>query len=182
MAVATDAGGARRLEGWIDAHHGELHGHLTGMLGDPDEAEDVLQEVWLTAHRSPPGEVPASGPRAWLYRVATRAALDRLARRRRRTDLLDRHGAELEPTRAPRPDELLDGPSEALRERVRSRVAALPRKQREAVWLRWIEGRDYGSVAETIESTPAAARANVYQGLKKLRTELSGLWGEEAGA
>lgn len=181
MAVATDAGEDRRIEGWMDAHHGELLGHLTGMLGDPDEAEDVLQEVWLTAHRSPPEHLPASGPRAWLYRVATRAALDRLARRRRRADLMDRHGSEVEPRRAPRPDEALDGPSEALRQRVRSHVAALPRKQREAVWLRWIEGRDYEVVAETIESTPAAARANVYQGLKKLRDELSGLWGEEAG-
>lgn len=180
--MARETLGDRRLERWVDAHHAELHGHLTGMLGDPDEAEDVLQEVWLTAHRSPPADVAASGPRSWLYRVATHAALDRLARRRRRTTLLDRHGSVLEPTGAPRPDAVLDGPSEGLRERVRSCVAGLPRKQREAVWLRWIEGRDYEEVAETIESTPEAARANVYQGLKKLRAELSGQSAEEAGS
>lgn len=179
MAVGADAREDRRLERWMEAHSGELRGHLTGLLGDPDEAEDVLQEVWLTAHRSPPPELSAAGPRPWLYRVATHAALDRLARRKRRAALLDRHGRTLEPTGPPRPDALLDGPSEALRERVRAGVAGLPRKQREAVWLRWIEGRDYEAVAAATESTPAAARANVYQGLRKLRAELSGVWGEE---
>lgn len=180
MGVAADSREDRRIERWVEAFRDELRGHLVGLLDDPDEAEDVLQEVWLAAHRSPPGDVPGGGPRAWLYRVATHAALDRLARRRRRAALLERRSSELEPARLPGADALLDGPSEELRKRVRSSVAALPRKQREAVWLRWIEGRSYDAVASQIDSTPEAARANVYQGLRKLRSELSGLWGEEA--
>jgi DNA-directed RNA polymerase specialized sigma24 family protein len=62
---------------------------------------------------------------------------------------------------------------------VRERVAALPCRQRDAVWLRWIEGKDYPAIAARLGSTEEAARANVYQGMKKLRHQLAGVWSEE---
>ena len=169
-------GGAVRR--WMEAHQVEIRRHLVGMLEDPDEAEDVLQEVWLAAHRSPPAERDGGGVRPWLYRVATNAALDRLARRRRRDCLLAGRSSELEPSRPPRPDAAL---GDGLRDRVRASVARLPRKQREAVWLRWLEGREYEEVAAELGTSPEAARANVYQGLRKLRAELEDLWREETG-
>ena len=162
----------------METHYAEIHRHLVGMLEDPDEADDVLQEVWLAAHRSPPAETDGSGVRPWLYRVATNAALDRLAKQRRRASLLAGRSTELEPSRPPRPDAAIEA---GLRDRVRASVARLPRKQREAVWLRWIEGREYDEVAAEIGSSTEAARANVYQGLRKLRTELEDLWREETG-
>jgi RNA polymerase sigma-70 factor (ECF subfamily) len=179
--AATEAGTGRpdaALASWMEAHGPELRAHLARMLERPDDAEDVLQQVWVTAHRSPPADGPGANVRAWLYRVATNAALDRLARERRRARLLAARSHELSdpPSRPPPPDE---GLAEADGEEIRRRVSALPRKQREAVWLRWIEGEPYDSMAEKLECTPAAARANVYQGLKRLRRELAPFWNEE---
>lgn len=164
------------LARWMEAHAAELRTHLRRMLERPDDAEDVLQEVWVTAHRSPPDDGPDANVRAWLYRVATHAALDRLATERRRARLLDAHAHGLSDGSSPAPDE---GLAEADREEIRRRVSALPRKQREAVWLRWIEGEPYEAVARQLGGSPAAARANVYQGLKKLRCDLSPFWNEE---
>lgn len=169
----------RGVEQWVADHREELHRHLTGMLDDPDEAEDVLQEVWLAAHRSPPEDRREAGARAWLYRVATNAALDRLTRRRRRARILERGAPDLEPASPPEADADLFGAGEELRAAVRTGVARLPRKQREAVWLRWLEGREYDEIARELGSSREAARANVYQGLRKLRTELRSLWSEE---
>lgn len=176
--LADDARPSDPLAAWMEAHGEELRAHLARMLDRPDDAEDVLQEVWVTAHRSPPDDGPDANVRAWLYRVATHAALDRLARERRRARLLDARGHELSDSasRPPSPD---DGLAEADREAIRRRVASLPRKQREAVWLRWIEGEPYEAVAERLDSSVAAARANVYQGLKRLRSDLSPYWHEE---
>jgi len=47
------------------------------------------------------------------------------------------------------------------------------------VWLRWIEGKDYDTIAKRLGSTPETARANVYQGMKKLRRDLAEVWNEE---
>lgn len=174
--AARPGPGDATLAGWMEAHEAELRAHLRRMLERPDDAEDVLQEVWVAAHRSPPDDGPEDNVRAWLYRVATHAALDRLATERRRARLLDAHGHGLSDDPSPPPDA---GLAEADREEIRRRVSALPRKQRDAVWLRWIEGEPYEAVAEKLDCSLAAARANVYQGLKKLRSDLSPFWSEE---
>lgn len=169
------------LPEWVERHAAELRRHLTRMLTSEADADDVLQEVWITALRRPPDDGPGSNVRAWLYRVSTNAALDRLARDRRRRDALCGRAHELAPD--PREaDERLAGLDERGRQRVRSGIARLPRKQRDAVWLRWVEGLDYETIARRIDSTAESARANVYVGLKKLRAELFDLWqGEMAG-
>lgn len=174
-----DAAGAVPVRRWEADHAGELRRHLERMLPGPGDADDVLQEVWVTAWRNPPDTGPGSNVRGWLYRVATNAALDRLARDRRRRSALEGRAHDVRPEPSPAPDHRLDGLGPEGRRRVRERVSRLPPKQRDAVWLRWIEGADYGRVARALECSRESARANVYQGLKKLREELFDLWEEE---
>jgi len=164
---------------WAELYEAELHRHVTRMLGSSEEALDVVQELWVTALRSPPDDGEGSNIRAWLYRVATRRALDVISGRRRRGALLEQRSPELEPTRPPAPDAVFGQLSEESAELVRRRVAELPCRQRDAVWMRWIEGKDYATIADRLGGTEQAARANVYQGLKRLRRELAGVWMEE---
>jgi len=149
------------------------------MLGQSEEARDIVQELWVTALRSPPDLGDGSNLRAWLYRIATRRALDVISGRRRRHSLLRARGTELEPETPAQPGDTLGKISEASVQAVRARVAALPSRQRDAVWLRWIEGKDYAAIARRVGGTEEAARANVYQGLKKLRRELAEVWRQE---
>ena len=167
------------VEGWIGRYGAELRRHLTRMLSSEADVDDLLQEVWVTAIRRPPDTGPGSNVRAWLYRVATNAALDCLSKDRRRCCALDGRLTQLLPERTATPGDGLDGLSEAGRERVREKVALLPRKQREAVWLRWVEGQDYATIAERLDCSQASARANVYNGLKRLRSELFEIWRKE---
>jgi len=179
--VAAEAAAMPTLEELMERHGVELRRHLTRMLGRQDDADDVLQRVWLTAHQRPPDAGADANLRAWLYRVATNAALDRMARSRRRRAALAGKGTRLEPERGPAPDESLDALTPKARTRVRQHVARLPRKQREAVWLRWIVGTDYSEIALRLECSEDSARANVYQGMKRLRAELFDLYKEEYG-
>ncbi len=168
------------VDSWFEEYGCELERHVNRMLGNVDEAKDIVQELWLTALRAEPDSGEGSNIRAWLYRVATRRALDAISAKRRRTGLLSARSRELEPDRLPAPDSEFGGLSDTSAEYVRNRVAALPCKQRNAVWLRWIEGKTYETIAERLGSTPETARANVYQGMKKLRQELAEVWTEEA--
>lgn len=167
------------VDEWAARYGDELERHLTRMLRSADEARDIVQELWVTAMRMPPDWGEGSNIRAWLYQVATRRALDVLSARRRHAGLLEARSGELEPSRPPRPDAAFRRLSAEGAERVRARVAALPCKQRDAVWLRWIDGVDYETIARRLDCSQDAARANVYQGLKRLRRELAGLWRSE---
>ena len=167
------------LAEWMALHGPELRRHLVRMLNAEQDAEDVLQAVWISAHRSPPDRGPGSNVRAWLFRVATNAALDRLAHDRRRRGALDGSHFQVLADARPAPDAFLGGLDEKARQRVRRHVARLPRKQRQAVWLRWVKGVDYAGIAEVLECSEQSARANVYQGMKRLRKELFDLWRQE---
>lgn len=163
----------------MERHGAELRRHLVGMLGREDDADDVLQEVWITAHERPPEMGPGWNTRAWLFRVATNAALTRLARDRRRGVALAARGSRLEPEGGAPPDDSLEALTPAARGRVREHLARLPNKQRDAVWLRWVSGHEYRDIARLLGCSEDSARANVYQGMKKLRAELFDLYEKE---
>jgi len=164
---------------WSADYGPELERHVARLLGNQDEARDVVQELWIAAIRAEPDSGEGSNIRAWLYQVATRRALDLISARKRHAGLLDARSAELAPDRLPAPDSGLGALSKEAVDRIRRSVGALPCKQRDAVWLRWIEGKDYDTIAKRLGSTPETARANVYQGMKKLRRELADVWNAE---
>ncbi|MER7418390.1 sigma-70 family RNA polymerase sigma factor [Micromonospora peucetia] len=68
----------------IEQHRRELRVHCYRMFGSYDEAEDLVQEVFLKAWRARDGFEGRSSLRRWLYRIATNACLDALDGRRRR--------------------------------------------------------------------------------------------------
>jgi RNA polymerase sigma-70 factor (ECF subfamily) len=173
---------ASEIATWIERHGSELRRHLERMLPGRDDAEDALQRVWITAHRSPPEARDGPALRAWLYRVATNAALDRLGADRRHRCALEGRALFVAPDPHPAPDSGLQGLEERGRRRVREHVAALPTKQRQAVWMRWFEGRGYDEIAARLGCSEESARGNVYQGMKRLRRELFDLWQEEVEA
>ena len=71
------------FSGLAERHRRELHVHCYRMLGSFEDAEDAVQETFLRAWRR--GRETFEGRsrfRAWLYRIATNACLDLLAKRR----------------------------------------------------------------------------------------------------
>ena len=68
--------------GLTERHRRELHVHCFRMLGSFEDAEDTVQETFLRAWRRRETFEGRSTFRAWLYRIATNACLDLLAKRR----------------------------------------------------------------------------------------------------
>ena len=79
-----------------EEHRTQLLAHCYRMLGSMDDAEDMLQETYLRAWRGLPRFAGRSSLRTWLYRIATNACLDAIARRPKRT-LPVEHGFPSEP-------------------------------------------------------------------------------------
>jgi len=81
MAQETAATASTEL---FEAHRGLLAAMAYQLLGSTAEAEDVVQETWLRWNKA--DHTGIASPRAWLVRVATRVALDRLRRAKARRE------------------------------------------------------------------------------------------------
>lgn len=158
------------FESLIDAHSEELFSYLWRMMGDEAEASDCLQETFLRALRAYPRVNDFSHLRAWLYKIATNTAHTQLSRNHRRQS-----------TSTPLLEPIASGEKsvdEQVVERtqlaaVKAAVMALPDRQRAALMMRKYQELEYAEIAAALDTTEDAARANVYQALKKLRAMFS---------
>jgi RNA polymerase sigma factor (sigma-70 family) len=142
----------------LDAHGRDVHRFLVASVG-PVEADDCYQETWVAALRAYPRLRDASNLRSWILTVAHRKAIDSMrARARRAVPVAD------VPERGTLADPL---PDEGLWEQVR----LLPPKQRTALALRYVADAGYDEISAAMETTEEAARRNVHEALKRLRTE-----------
>ena len=153
--VASRLVGLPPFQEFLDANRGTVYRFLRVAVG-PNEADDVFQETFLAALRAYPRLRSGDSLDRWVLRIASRKAIDHHRAASRRAT----------PTAAvPERGTIDDEPDDALWAAVRS----LPPRQRVAVVHRHVLDRPYAEIAELMDSTEQAARANVYQGLERLR-------------
>jgi RNA polymerase sigma factor (sigma-70 family) len=146
----------------LDRHQGDVLGFLVAAVG-PQEAEDCFQETFLAALRAYPRLEDDRNLRGWLLTIAHRKAIDHhRAGKRRAVPVPD--AAEVSA------DAVNSGPNEGTG--IWPMVAALPAKQRAAVALRFACDMPHREIAAATGTSEEAARRNVHEGIKRLRTEL----------
>ncbi len=163
--------------------------HCYRMLGSLSDAEDLAQETFLRAWKARDGFEGRASVRTWLYRIATNACLDVLARRPRRVlpDQLGPAGEPVGPIEAadlpwlePYPDRLLDGaaPDDAVVDRETIELAYLaalqylPPRQRAALVLRDVLGWPAKETAAALETSVASANSALQRARTTLRERL----------
>jgi RNA polymerase sigma-70 factor (ECF subfamily) len=150
------------------------------ILRDQDEADDALQETFVSVLRAIETYEGRSPLSAWLQQIAVNACLMRLRKRRRRAEEdLDEFLPEFLPTGQYAQPQQGWGPAadeNALRDEtialVRGCVDELPDKFRVPLVLRDLEGMDYETIAARMELTVNAVKIRVHRGRQALRTLL----------
>jgi len=154
------------FETLVEQHSRELFGYLWRLLGDEADARDGLQETFLRAFRAYGRLRTFDHLRAWLYKVATNTARSQLARNHRHSlqtgGLLESHPSSEKGVEV----QVVERTQLAA---VRQAVQALPERQRAALLLRKYQELEYAEIAAALGCTESAARANIYQALKRLR-------------
>jgi RNA polymerase sigma factor (sigma-70 family) len=154
----------------LDEHGSDVLGYLVATVG-PHDAEDVFQETFIAALRAYDGLVHAHNLHSWLFTIAHNKAIDHHRARGRRAvpagDAEEVAGSVAGSGAGP--DQVVTGKDPELWRA----VSALPPKQRSAVVLRYATDMSYSSIAQAMDSSEAAARRNVHEGLQKLRGEFA---------
>jgi RNA polymerase sigma-70 factor (ECF subfamily) len=155
------------------AHAGKLFSVACRMVGNPTDAEDLLQEIFLSAHRKLDGFRGDSALGTWLYRLATNHCLDYLRSRAARTNqvtdpLDDEPGLYEAGTR-----------TRGLAEQTVSKMdleramARLPEGCRAAFVLHDIEGLEHREVGQVLGIAEGTSKSQVHKARLRLRALLS---------
>jgi RNA polymerase sigma-70 factor, ECF subfamily len=189
-------GGDERAFGLlVEPHRVELHAHCYRMLGSLHDAEDALQDTLLRAWRGLAGFQATRPLRPWLYRIATNACLDVLAKRPKRVlpiDYGDPSPVQLGPGKPqteapwlePYPDDALGlGEGHAApdaryeqRESVELAFVAalqhLPARQRAVLILREVLGFSAREVAQSLDTTAASVNSALQRARQTMEDRL----------
>jgi RNA polymerase sigma-70 factor (ECF subfamily) len=171
LARRCRQGDTAAFEELYRAHAGRLYNLTYRMAGSTDEAEDLLQEVFLQAHRKLASFRGESSLGTWLYRLAVNHCLDflrgRQARMTRATDSLDEEGAAEPAAVAPRV------PTAISRLDLERAIARLPDGCRAAFILHDVEGFEHNEVAGLLGVSEGTSKSQVHKARLKLRAMLS---------
>jgi RNA polymerase sigma-70 factor (ECF subfamily) len=153
------------------AHAGKLFSVACRMVGNPTDAEDLLQEIFLSAHRKLDGFRGESALGTWLYRLATNHCLDylrsRAARTNQLTDELDDEPGRYEPGRAGLAEQAVTKMD------LERALAQLPEGCRAAFLLHDVQGLEHKEVAQALGIAEGTSKSQVHKARLRLRSLLS---------
>ncbi|MEO8381380.1 MAG: sigma-70 family RNA polymerase sigma factor [Acidobacteriota bacterium] len=176
LAVAVHRGEPGALERLIDRFEPALYGYAHGILQNTFDAQEVVQDAMLRAHRAltrqyDEARCTALALRPWLFKMVRNLCLNK---RRSKTRALEtplenfddgrlgpfvrEHGSELE--------------KQQDAQMLRDAMSGLPVEARELIVLRFMEDMSYSDIAKTVGATEAALRGKVFRSLKLLRDAL----------
>jgi RNA polymerase sigma-70 factor (ECF subfamily) len=173
LAERIRAGHAEALGELYDAYASTALATALRVLGDREEAEDVVHDAFVAVWRKIDRfDADRGSLRAWLMTVVRNRAIDRIRARRPKMDLDDADERSLLRT-GPNPtwEDTLRNTSAV---EVRAAMAELPDEQRRAVELAYFEGYTYREVAERTGVAPGTASGRLRLALGKLRDGLRG--------
>ena len=176
----------RRMAAGDQAALGELHDRFATLLhsvaqrivGNPDDAEEVLEETfWQAWRQAERYEERRGGISTWLVMIARSRALDHVRGRRRireeRWDELAEPDGLTAGLDSPDPSPLESAQADELRRVVASAVSTLPPEQRETVELAYFRGMSQSEIAQATGQPLGTVKTRCRLGLQKLREALS---------
>ena len=138
-----------------------VHGILLARV-PPGDAEDLVQDVFMSAMKQLRGLRTAGAFRGWLGAIARNRAIDYF--RSRRDAPLDESVERTHPARSAGQDAFA----------ILDLIRGLPEAYRETLILRLVEGMTGPEIAQQTGLTPDSVRVNLHRGVKMLRERLQG--------
>ncbi|HEV2710395.1 MAG TPA: RNA polymerase sigma factor [Edaphobacter sp.] len=159
--AATASMDEREFQSLYDATAQPILAYLTGVTGRRDVAEDVLQETYCRFLVRQPGAMETTEARRYLFRIATNLLRDRWRRG--------------EDTPAPELADEGSSPDVNLQIDVRRAMQAMKPRERELLWLAYVEGMSHAEIAAATGLGAMSVRLLLYRARRRAAALL---WGE----
>ncbi len=163
----------------IRHYYAKLYGLVYNMTSNNEDAEDLLQEIFLKAFKSLPRFKGNSSFYTWLYRIAINRSINFIKRRKKRQTLsLDQVDGAVE--RDPdyvdlssRESPFRDMKLTELQEKLNKALMTLSEKHRTVVVLHDIQGIPHEEIARMLKCSQGTVRSRLFYARQRLQVELA---------
>lgn len=179
LLVRLRQGDPDAFEALVRMHQDRLYDFCVRMVGDREEAHDLVQEVFVSVHQNVRRFREDAKLSTWLFRITKNHCINRLKylkrRGRGRSEEFDESSALWVdgPDAPPAPDAALDSARE--RARVQWAISQLEPDARMLVALRDIEGLSYDEIIEITELPEGTVKSRLHRAREKLANLLGRL-------
>ena len=143
------------------------------MLANEAEAQDLLQEVFLSVwNKAPTYRGERGTPFSWIVAQLRNRAIDRLRSRRRHGELLEANAPELVPSGSATTSSAQNYEFSERARQVRSAMEQLDENQRQVLRLAFFEGLTQVEISQKLEEPLGTIKARASRGMARLRTAL----------
>ena len=154
----------------VQEHSEKLYWHVRRMVNSHDDADDILQDVFLKIWTALPSFRGEAQLYTWVWRIATNETLNHLRKERVRAALrMQSIDAEME--HRIEADPFFNG-TQAQRELMKG-LAKLPEKQRQVFVMRWWDELSYEEISAITGTSVGALKASYHIAQEKLKLNLS---------
>ena len=175
LMLRVKEGDVAAFEELVEIHQNSVIGTVAKMLGNPAEAEDIAQQVFVRVWKSAGRYEPQAKFTTWLFTITRNLVFNEVRRRKRKPAISmeeredDFHQVEADlrtasPSEAALQNELESAVDEA--------IARLPEKQRLAVVLRRHEEMPYEEIGKVIGLTVPAVKSLLFRARSQLKEDL----------
>lgn len=171
LVILSQQGDTQAFGELIERYKGMIFTMIHRILGNPGEAEDVAQDVFLRAYKALPGFRKEAKFSTWLYRICHNLCITTAKKNRRKELFLSRatsgHQDSVE----------VAYERKEIREKVRRLISELPPAYSSAITLRHIQGLSYKEISEILGQPLGTTKSTILRAreqLKKLALEKIG--------
>ncbi len=176
LVARAQAGDHQAYAALVEQHSRRVFHLAYRITGNEQDAEDVVQETFMKAHRRLDRYESRAGFGSWLFRIATNCALDLLRARKRRVGQTEPAGTEepvdIESLAVSGPGQERELFGSEIQRKVALAMRRLTPSERAAFVLRHFEERPIKEVAAMMRQTDNATKQAVFRAVRKLRSAL----------
>jgi RNA polymerase sigma-70 factor (ECF subfamily) len=167
LVHATLAGRGEAFGTLVERYERAVYHLCLRTMRDPEEARDCTQEAFFKAYRGLATFKPGSKFSTWIFSIAYHACCDRLAKRKRFSDV-----------DVPERADASAGPAELATQNEAARalhaaILSLPEKYRTVVTLYHLQGRQYEEISQVLELPLGTVKTHLFRAKELLRKTLA---------
>ncbi len=162
LVVLSQEGDKQAFCKLIERYKGMIFTMIHRILGDPSEAEDVAQDVFIRAYKALPRFRREAKFSTWLYRICHNLCISTVKKRKREAHLPYR-------TEGHRSSVEIAYERREIQEKVRCLISELPPAYGLAITLRHIQGLSYKEISEVLDQPLGTTKSTISRAREQLK-------------